>query len=624
MHFLKSVFHFQLRLLAFWLLFFALFRLWFVLWFRDEWSIAHPNSVWSAFGHALPLDLSMAGYLMVVPILLWFVGLALGSRAYPFFTRIISGFNCILIGVLILIFGSNIFLYEEWHTLLNTRALAYLRTPRALLDSLSLGFIVASVVLFVTAMWIIWKAYARWVSKHMYHTPLSRWGLLAFPIQLALLALVIRGGLGVMPINESAVYFSDHIFDNHAATNTAWSLAHSQLEQKAARNSYHWMDDTEAQKRVNTLLKNDTTQATPALLNTPAETPINIVIVMMESMTAQVIEDLGGEAGICPNLEQLAHEGILFSNCYGSGYRTDQGLVSVLGGYPAQPDQSIVLQSDKAARLGSLSAFLQSKDYATLFCYGGELTFANIGVWLRNQHFERIISEKDFDRAEKTQRWGVDDKRMLQRFSLEINQLREPFLATGLTLSLHPPFDVPHHSRWENGPNGASDQFRHSAAFADEAIGDFMRQVSQQPWAERTIFVFVADHGATQPKPVSSEEPPSRHIPLVIWGKPLRTEWRGQQLRVFANHHDIPATILALLGHQKPDNMPWSRNLWTTRSDFAYYTNENGIGWMTAQGRAFFHFGGSRWQFFDAPLDSTQRTAAQAYLQVLYEDFLRK
>jgi hypothetical protein len=45
---------------------------------------------------------------------------------------------------------------------------------------------------------------------------------------------------------------------------------------------------------------------------------------------------------------------------------------------------------------------------------------------------------------------------------------------------------------------------------------------------------------------------------------------------------------------------------------------------MTAQGRAFFHFGGSRWQFFDAPLDSTQRTAAQAYLQVLYEDFLRK
>lgn len=71
----------------------------------------------------------------------------------------------------------------------------------------------------------------------------------------------------------------------------------------------------------------------------------------MESHTAQVVEALGSEKGVCPTLERLIGEGILFTNCYGSGYRTDQGIVSVLAGCP-QPDQSIVLLEDKASNWG--------------------------------------------------------------------------------------------------------------------------------------------------------------------------------------------------------------------------------------------------------------------------------
>ena len=635
---MKSLITFPLRLGIFWLLFFAVFRLWFVLWFRAEWSPQDPWSAWYSFWHAQPLDLSMAGYLLLIPLILWFLGILVGSAGYRYFNALISGFNFLLIADLVFIFGANIFIYEEWHTLLNHRAVEYISTPRALLDSMSGGFKLLAIGLFVFGVWLLWKGYKWLVGKELYPEKLSRWGFLALPVWVALIGLAIRGGLGVMPINESAVYYSVHPFNNHAATNTAWYLAHSQLETRSTENHYRFMPNEEAVKHWQELYPDScfNAQFTPVTLASDS-TRLNIVFIIMESMTAQVVEELGGEKGVCPTLSGLIHDGILFENVYGSGYRTDQGIVSVLGGYPAQPDQSIVLLSDKAEKINSLPKVLYEQGYSTAFFYGGELTFANIGVWLRNQKFEVIRSEPDFPAADKTQRWGVDDERLLQHSIQEINQLRPPFLATAMTLSLHPPFDVPYHSRWENGPE-ERDKFLHSAAFADYAIGKFFESARQQPWYNNTLFVLVADHGASHPGEVGMDDPTSRRIPLILYGHPIAKEWQGKRISVFGNHHDIPATVLPLLTKKAADaDFTWSRNLFTQEMtshnpalgkqcacDFAYYTNENGLGWVNRQGAGFYYFSNQEWRWWRASLDSTSQTQAKAYLQVLYEDFLGK
>jgi phosphoglycerol transferase MdoB-like AlkP superfamily enzyme len=629
---------FPLRLAAFWLLFFAGFRLWFVLWFRAEWSVETPGSAWASFWHGLPLDLSMAGYLLVTPVLLWFVGLAIGARARDFFSNIISGFNTLIISALVLVFGANIFLYEEWHTPLNNRALAYMSTPSALLDSMSWGFVLVCVGLCFLVVWAVWRGYRWGVGKQVFAEKTSRWWLLALPVWLGLLALAIRGGLGVMPINESAVYYSPHQFDNHAATNAAWHLAHSQIETRSTENHYRSMPDAAAKDAVARLL------APPGAVSeirfdffekSDSTTPLNVVLILMESMTTQVVEELGGEPGVCPNLSRLAREGVLFTNCYGSGYRTDQGIVSALAGYPAQPDQSIVLLSDKAAQLNSLPKILRQRSYATAFFYGGELTFANIGAWLSEQRFDKILSEKDFPKADKTQRWGVDDQRLLQRSVLEINQLREPFFATSMTLSLHPPFDVPFESRWAGSDERA--KFLHSAAFADWAIGAFFKAAEQQPWYARTLFVLVADHGVSGPGGYGLDHPKARQVPLIFFGKPLAKAWVGKRVDIFCNHHDLPVTTLQML--QMPaEGLPWSRNLWLEdslngykiaekngpKNGFAYYSNENGLGWVSQQGAGFYAFGSQDWHFWEGRLDSASQAVAKAYLQVLYDDFLEK
>jgi phosphoglycerol transferase MdoB-like AlkP superfamily enzyme len=637
---MKSVSLFPLRLAAYWLLFFAVFRLWFVLWFHKEWWPEQPSEVWRAFWHALPLDLSMVGYLLLLPLLLWHLGVLAGPRAHAFFDKAISAFNSVIVSVLVLVFGANVFIYEEWHTLLNHRAVEYLSTPRALLDSMSLGFKVASVALYAAALWAMWRLYRWVVGLRLYPERISRWYFLALPFWVGALALAIRGGLAVMPINESAVYYSVHPFHNHAATNTAWYLAHSQLETRSTVNRYRFMPQEEASARTDWFFQHGHPDAAAdlGLLEPRPEGPRpNVVFLILESMTAQVVEELGGVPGVCPNLSRLIREGVLFEKIYGSGYRTDQGIVSVLGGYPAQPDQSIVLLSDKAEKIEGLPKILYGQGYATAFFYGGTLNFGNIGVWLRNQRVQRVLSENDFPSADKTQRWGVDDLRLLQRSLLEINQLKPPFCAAAMTLSLHPPFDVPYTSRWQQG-EGEPAKFLHSAAFADHAVGEFFKAAEQQPWYANTIFVLVADHGASNPGQVGMDNPVSRHIPLIFFGQPLARGWRGKRVDTHGNHHDIPATVLHLLEGRSPGNrIAWSRDLWDLHAlqaaypnaqnqklDFAYYTNENGLGWMTRQGAGFYHFGQQKWHWWRDSLPAEQQAQAQAYLQTLYEDFLRR
>lgn len=629
---------FPVRLLAFWLLFFAVFRLWFILWFRHEWLDSAPNDAWASFWHALPLDLSMAAYLAAVPVLVWFIGWGFSEKIQKGCSGFIFWFNVLLFSGLVFPFGANVFLYEEWHTLLNNRALEYFKDPSALLDSMSFGFKVASVLLYVGFVWLVSVVYRRLVGRAVYPDKTPRLGLLAFPVWLLLLPLAIRGGLGVMPINESAVYYSPHLFYNHAATNTAWHMVHSLIETRSTKNHYEFMEKGRAQDQVDWLFGKNTTLEDLDFQFFKDSTSLNVVFIIMESMTAQVVEELGGEKGVCPNLSRLIREGILFTNCYSSGYRTDQGLVAVLAGYPAQPDQSIVLLEDKASKLSSMAKILKKDGYSTAFFYGGELTFANIGAWLTQQRFEHIFSEDDFESAEKTQRWGVDDRILLQRSIQEVGKLPQPFFATAMTLSLHPPFDVPYQSRWQ--ADTEREKFLNSAAFADDAIGDYFKTAAQQPWYKHTLFVLVADHGASPPQGVGLDNPVSRQVPWIIFGEPLNEQWKGRKIDLFCNHHDIPATVLGMIGkYHHYSALPWSRNQWmwdaiinsykteqtkAFHNGFAYFSNENGLGWLNDQGKGVFYFGKENWHHWEGRLDSTSMLQARAYLQVLYDDFLAK
>ncbi|MCE2823728.1 MAG: hypothetical protein LW693_15075, partial [Saprospiraceae bacterium] len=99
---------FPLRLFSFWLLFFGAFRIWFILWFRHEWNPDEPGKVWLSLWHALPLDLSMAGYLIALPVLAWFAGWAATDNVRSYIHKGIVAFNTFFYSGLIFLFGANL------------------------------------------------------------------------------------------------------------------------------------------------------------------------------------------------------------------------------------------------------------------------------------------------------------------------------------------------------------------------------------------------------------------------------------------------------------------------------------------------------------------------------------
>ncbi|HAD14121.1 MAG TPA: hypothetical protein DCF33_16985 [Saprospirales bacterium] len=136
-----------------------MFSLWFVLWFHNDWSVEQPANVWWSFWYGLSLDISFAAYLMAIPLILWQIGIAWGKSGYTWINKGILCINVLLFSGFIFVFGANLFVYEEWHTPLNNRAVEYFKTPSALLDSMSFAFKAVCVALYACGIWMIWKIY---------------------------------------------------------------------------------------------------------------------------------------------------------------------------------------------------------------------------------------------------------------------------------------------------------------------------------------------------------------------------------------------------------------------------------------------------------------------------------
>jgi hypothetical protein len=66
----------------------------------------------------------------------------------------------------------------------------------------------------------------------------------------AVLIIPIRGGLQLAPINQSAVYFSNKLFANHAAINPLWNFADSWFNKTADKgNPYQYLPIRRQKKR---------------------------------------------------------------------------------------------------------------------------------------------------------------------------------------------------------------------------------------------------------------------------------------------------------------------------------------------------------------------------------------
>jgi phosphoglycerol transferase MdoB-like AlkP superfamily enzyme len=610
--------HYLLKLLIFWLLFFTTFRLLFVIYHHTKIPDAQHSETGLAFFYALPLDVSTACAAMVIPYMLWSLQQFYKKRLIHLLNL---GLNVFLIITVTILSIANIKMYGEWGTLLSARAFNYLLYPKEILNFISAWSLVLLLASCVLIAYVAIRTYRTYVTSFSYPIENKKTRIAVIVLLPFLLLLGYRGGFQLAPINESQSYYSSIPINNHIATNNIWYLAHSLLDANDTKNPYEFMSIDEARKITASLYQTPKNKNTSILKSTRP----NVVIIVLESWTADIIKALGGEQDVTPHFDELRKEGLLFTQMYGSGFRTEQGLISILSGFPGQPNNSIITTPSKAEKLPSVTADLVKQGYTSSFYYGGEIEFANMKSYLVNTHFEKIIDKKDFLPAQLNSKWGAHDEFVLQKQLHDLSMEKKPFFSVVLTLSTHEPFEVTMKTPF-NG-NEEQEKFKKAAYYTDYCLFNYFNEAKKQSWYENTVFILVADHGHHLPKNRNMDYPEGRKITSMIMGGALLESFRGQTMNKICNQNDWPAILLSQL-NLPTDQFAWSKNtLDADAKEFAYYSNENCLGWITPQKNYVYAFASKNMEELPGITDSiTASTAAadeaKAYLQTLYQTYL--
>ncbi len=591
----------------------------FLLYFFHKSSQLSAREIFGVFIYGLWLDVSLSSYLITLPLIFYLIQLTIEKRILPLFLKFYVPTLFFIIGLL---FVGDLGIYENWSTKLNVRAIQNILNPKEMMASSGASPVWLYLLLLFAHVVYGWCG-ARYLCNRKFASAFGgiRWLNIPYFILMSGFTLLgIRGNIGVAPINESSAYFSKNMFANHSAINSSWYAIQSIINSKkyTKQNPYECMTEKNAVALTHKLFLSKE-KTTLQLFKT--EQP-NIIFIQLEGFGADVVEELGGKNGLTPQLAQLIKNGLLFENIYASGFRTDQGLVAILSGFPAQPNVSIIWNVEKQEKLPTITQKLNAAGYHSMIMYGGDLKFSNFKAYAFTNNFQRIFSQSDFPVLSRTTKWGVDDGNMFEKAIDEINKLPSPFFSYLITLTSHEPYDIPDEPHFKE--EGVAAKFMSSIYYVDEQVGKFIAQAKKEPWFKNTIIIFCADHGHRYPYNREILMPAVHHIPLFFYGDALNDSLIGQRIKSFGSQTDISSTLLNQL-NINADDFKWSNDLLNPeRINFAYYSFDDGFGWVSPADTIAFNNHPPQLIFQSDAARSSHPCidTAKAYLQLLYNAYL--
>jgi phosphoglycerol transferase MdoB-like AlkP superfamily enzyme len=387
-------------------------------------------------------------------------------------------------------------------------------------------------------------------------------------------------------------------------------------------NAYAFYDDEEARKVTDEILylEKDTSVS---ILNIPRP---NIVLIVLESWTADLIESLGGEPGITPEFHELESQGLLFTQFYGTGNRSHEAIASLLGGHPALPYTTFTANPQKFTKMPSMVRLLNEAGYQTSFYYGGQLDYGNLRAYALFNQFDRIIEEKDIDPSVPRGRLGVHDEYLFRLHLDEMSKMAAPFFSVVFTSSSHSPYDYPMDPVITWG--GTENSFLNSAYYADRSLGEYMDLARNTEWYENTLFILLADHGHNSYRNWRYESYEYHRIPLLFYGEALRPEWRGAKTDRISDNSSVPKTLLRQLG-LSTEAFRWGADLFNPYSpEYAYMVLNNGYAWKSPEGEVVYSFLWSHYYKKEFPegtsaaQEETFFKKGKSFVQELFREFL--
>lgn len=562
----------KLHLLS--LVIFSVFRVVLLLSNTEKFEFFTTN-MFKALLMGIRFDTVITCYILALPSLLWAIAYNIGKNN-KLLNRILYGYCAVMFSLAFVISAVDIPYFNQFFSRLDRSAFLWMDSPSFIIEMVAkdfrlwgyfIPFFVILGLFFYGLNRIFRKINTLDFSKRKLNV-----SLVMSILVLGLTFLGIRGRIErKSPIRVGTAYFSENAFLNKLGLNPNFTLIESLLQKKTKWEPL--MNDTEALSIAKqTLGLNPSAdlsiikdvKPSPNNLGKP-----NVVLILMESMTAQHLNYFDKKKNLTPVLDNLIPKSIFFENTYSAGIHTFNGVFSSIYSYPALWAEH-TMKNIKYYPNNSIKAFADA-GYSTTYFTTHDEQFDNIGGFLMNNNFQKVISQKDYPSSEVKSNLGVPDDFMF-RFSIpkinELHQSGKPFFITMMTASNHAPIVIPDYYKPRT-----KDINTQATEYADWSIGQFLKEAEKQEWFKNTIFVLMADHGAgfdtTYEMSLSYN-----HIPLFFYAPHLLKPEIKTDL---ALQIDALPTILGLT------NITYTKqnmgiNLWQEKRDFAYFGADDKIG----------------------------------------------
>jgi phosphoglycerol transferase MdoB-like AlkP superfamily enzyme len=533
-------------MLVAYLLFNAIVRLG-LLGFNGDWSLLSPRHFVPIIGIGILFDLA-AGCWWLPPFALLAALWPDGPRSHRTLLVTLGVLSALTFAAWAFVGVSEFVFWNEFSSRFNFIAVDYLVYTREVVGNIResydlrpmfAGIGVAALVMLALA----WR-HIRRAAEPAGMAWRGRLGRLAIFLLLPVLSFVA--------IDARYKEFGDDAQATQLAGNGHWEFWHAFRTNEI---DYAQFYKTERMERVYTVLRSEFTRIGPQhfpgrpplaverdVVGHGPEKHLNVVLISVESLSAEFLAAFGNKQTLTPRLDALASESLLFTRIYATGTRTVRGLEALTLSIPPTPGNSIVKRPDNE-RLFTLGEIFAERGYEPLYLYGGYGYFDNMNAFFGGNGYtviDRTAIPKEAIHHENI--WGVADEDL---FTLALDELDQRvaagkrFFAHIMTTSNHRPFTYP-----EGRIDIPSGTGREGAVkYTDWAIGDFIERARARPWFADTVFVIVADHTASGRG--KTDLPVEQFlIPLIIHSP---AHVRPARIDTLASQIDVAPTLLALL-----------------------------------------------------------------------------
>jgi len=468
-----------------------------------------------------------------------------------------AGSMLLFIGIFILLFDAvaEWLFWSEFGSRFNFIAVDYLIYRREVTDNINESY---PVYLIISALGVAALFLTLWWRSLLRHADVrTEWTVRTFT---ALLTISI-GIAGYLSIEDTWRRVSDNRYQQELAANGIYQFFSAFNNNQLDFSTFY---STEADQAAAETLASEYGISTTAaghydinhrVTSHHTEKHLNVMLIVVESLSAKFLGAYGNPGGLTPNLDRLARESLIFDELYATGTRTVRGLEAITLSIPPTPGHSI-LKRPHNENMYNISTEFNARHYDVNFFYGGYGYFDNMNYFFSHNGFN-VVDRSDFTENEIhfANAWGIADEDVFTKaiaYADKAHQNELPFFSLVMTTSNHRPFTYP-----DGRVSIPSGEGRDGGVqYTDFAIGKLISDAKTHPWFNDTVFVIVADHCAgvagKTALPVADY-----HIPLMIYAP---AHFKPAHVNTLSSQIDLAPTLLSLLNFNY-DSRFFGRNI---------------------------------------------------------------